>query len=84
MIHGIVFLIILSIAILFHVNASNLNIDKTNSSYFPLNINNDIVWWNMTELNTELYTAPFFKIYKLIDFGQTAFGLATADFNNDS
>ena len=46
--------------------------------------NDEIVWWNTTELDPEPYTAPFFEIYKLKDFGQDALGLATADFNNDN
>lgn len=44
----------------------------------------EIVWWNTTEFSTEPYTAPFFEIYKLKDFGQCTYGLATADFNNDN
>jgi len=44
----------------------------------------ETVWWNITEFSTESYTAPFFEIYKLKDFGQCTYGLATADFNNDN
>ncbi len=43
----------------------------------------DLVWWNTTELSTESYTAPFFEVYKLKDYGQMAFGLDVADFNGD-
>lgn len=43
----------------------------------------EIIWWNSTEFSTDPYTAPFFEIYKLKDFGQAAYGLATADFNDD-
>jgi hypothetical protein len=43
----------------------------------------ETVWWNTTELSTESYTAPFFEVYKLKYFGQSAFGLTSADFNND-
>lgn len=45
--------------------------------------NIETVWWNNTEFSTEPYTAPFFEIYNLTYFGQCAYGLATADFNND-
>jgi hypothetical protein len=44
----------------------------------------EVVWWNVTEFSTESYTAPFFEIYRLKYFGQCTYGLASADFNNDS
>lgn len=47
-------------------------------------LTDETVWWNTTEFSTEPYTAPFFEIYKLKDFGQCTYGLATADFNNDN
>jgi hypothetical protein len=45
--------------------------------------NDEIVWWNTTELDPEPYTAPFFKVYKLKDFGNSAYGLDVTDFNKD-
>ena len=56
-----------------------------NFSNVPENIVDkpEIVWWNSTEFSTDPYTAPFFEIYRLKDFGQCTYGLATADFNDD-
>jgi len=45
---------------------------------------NETVWWNTTELSSEPYTAPFFEVYRLIDFGQAVYGLDVADFNHDA
>ena len=46
-------------------------------------LTDETVWWNTTEINTEPYTAPFFEVYKLKHLGQCAYGLDVADFNND-
>lgn len=45
----------------------------------------EIVRWDTTaeDVIVEPYTLPFFDVYELKDYGQTVFGLASADFNND-
>jgi hypothetical protein len=67
-------------ATLIDVN-ENVTMSNVNAS---VQLTDETVWWNTTEFSTEPYTAPFFEIYKLKDFGQCTYGLATADFNNDN
>ena len=61
--------------------------DESDSTRQDLNASfqstDETVWWNTTEFSTESYTAPFFEVYRLKDFGQCTYGLASADFNND-
>ncbi len=75
------FLIIIFIAIITLI--PNFGTIVENNVYAESTCENDAVWWNTTELSTESYTAPFFEVYKLKDYGQMAFGLDVADFNGD-
>ena len=61
-------------------DVDNVTISNLDSA---VQLTDEIVWWNSTEFSTEPYTAPFFEIYKLKDFGQCAYGLSSADFNDD-
>jgi len=79
--------IVLIILFLVNIITGSIILGKGNQllkSFERTSLNSDeTVWWNNTELSTEPYTAPFFKVYKLKHLGQAAYGLDVADFNND-
>ena len=46
-------------------------------------INDEIKTRGTTSINPYRLENPFFDTYEIIDFGQTAWGLSAADFNDD-
>jgi hypothetical protein len=81
----ILIFVFLLLILLLQANAFTLKVTKMRekSLISYLLQNDDTVWWNSTELDSEPYTSPFFKIYKLKNMGQAAYGLGNGDFNND-
>ena len=62
----------------------NESVHGSKSQYDFVQVQGNIDLNKTVEFDPEPYTAPFFSIYRIKEYGSSTYGLTSADFNNDN